>query len=407
MLALTREIALLGLAVLAVLALAGCGDSNTRHATASADKSASAKAGLLHGVDMFAVPQPPSGQEQEAVVRVGSKPITRATVLHWYRALTPKIASYEPKSRVDCSSERAPGEVKIPEREAKKLSSAQIQALCLRQKRGEVKESALQRLISYEWVLGEAEELGMGVSEAEAQQLLDSDVAKQFKSRSEFLQYVAEIGRTVADERLGVRLKTAGARVQDLIKRKAESKLTQAAIARYYHEHEKSFSTPEERDIRAVRTWTHPAIAKAMAEVRSGKSIAGVAERVSIDQPSNKEGGLIANIARGQEENGLDQAIFAARPHVLTGPLHLRKRYYAFEVVKITPERKTPFKEIEAKVRETLSKELFNRETASFIKAFREKWLARTSCKPGYVISHCREWRGPSVVVSESPYDLK
>jgi parvulin-like peptidyl-prolyl isomerase len=357
---------------------------------------------------MFPVVAIPSGPAQAPVVRVGSQSISRATVLHWAQVLTPKLASYEPKSRADCSSVSAASYVRLsPQQQAAKLSSAQIQALCVRQKQAEVRRTMLQQLISGLWLIGEAEELGVGVSEAEAQRVMLKEQAQQFKSKVEFMHYLASSGMTEADTRLGVRVTLAGERIQQIIERRTQQKLDQAAIARYYRAHEKSFSTPETRDIRAIRTWTHVAIAKAMSEVRAGKSIADVAKRVSIDKPSNRNGGLIAGIVKGQEEAGLDQAIFAARPHVLIGPLHLRKRYYAFEVVKVSPEQRKPFKEIEDTVRTKLSEELLHQEEKSFIRAFRKKWLARTTCEPWYVVSRCREWRGPSVLDSENAYDLK
>jgi parvulin-like peptidyl-prolyl isomerase len=304
---------------------------------------------------MFPVIAIPSGPEQEPVVRVGSRSISRAAIAHWAQVLTPKLASYEPMSRADCSSVRAASFVRLsPRQQAEKLSSVQIQALCVRQKQGEVKASMLQQLISGLWLVGEAEELGVGVSEGEAQKAMLQEEAQQFKSKAAFTRYLAISGMTEADVRVDVRVTLAGERVQQVIERRARQKLTQAAIARYYHAHERSFSTPETRDIRAIRTWTHTAIAKAIAEVRAGKAIADVAKRVSIDKPSNQNGGLVAGIVRGQEEAGLDQAIFAAKPHVLIGPLHLRKRYYAFEVVKVSPEQHKPFKEIEDSVSATL-----------------------------------------------------
>jgi parvulin-like peptidyl-prolyl isomerase len=407
----TRQIALPCLALLAALVLAGCGGSGATQSksakSAGASSTSAASGGAEHPVNMFPVLTPPSGEEQATVIHVGAEPITKADFVHWAGVLTPKIASYEPKSRVDCSSVRASSEVKLSKQKAAKLSATQIQALCLRQKQNEVKESALQQMISNRWVIGEAAELGLGVSEAEGQAQLDKVVSQQFKSKAEFLSYIGASGRTLADTLLSVRVSMATERIQELIKHKAEKKLTEAAIARYYHEHEKSLSIPETRDIRAIRTWTHTAIAMAMAEVRAGKSIASVAKRVSIDKPSNEHGGLTTGIVKGQEEAGLDQAIFAARPHVLTGPLHLRKRYYVFEVVKVTPGQEKSLKEIEGIVREKLSEALLMQEKARFIAAFRKKWLARTSCSPAYVVSRCREYTGRSVVLGEDPYEVR
>lgn len=405
-----RKIAPLGSALLAALVLFGCGaGTSTRRATRSADSAKAQKGvaeGAAHPVDMFPVPTPQPGDEQTAVVRVGTEPITRASYLHWAKVLTPKIASYEPKSRVDCSSVRASSEVKGSKQELAKLSPAQIQALCIRQKQGEVKEAVLKQLISNQWTIGEAAELGVGVSEAQASRQVAKDAAQQFKSKAEFQHYLAQYGRTLADITSEIRAGAAAENILELVKRRTAGKLTEAAIARYYRAHKSEFEVPETRDIRAIRTWTHSAIANAMAEVRHGKSIAELARRVSIDKPSNEHGGLIAGIVKGQEEKGLDEAIFAAKPHTLTGPLLLRKRYYAFEVVKVTPGRVKPYKEIESQVRKALSQKLFEADRAAFVRGFRKKWLARTDCRYGYVISRCREWRGPSVL-SVEPYEVR
>jgi parvulin-like peptidyl-prolyl isomerase len=388
---------LIAAALTAVLLLCGCGSSSPSKSTSAATNASEQKKaaeGKIHGVQMFPPPKPPAGDEQAAVVRVGSEPITRATYVKLTKNLTPSIASYEPKSRSDCSSLRARKEVSASKEQLKKLSTAQLAALCVRQKQAVVRANALEQLISSRWVIGEAADRGVGVSESEASRQVDKYVAVQFKSKAEYLRYLKNEQLTPADKIFEIRASMAGERLQGLIERKAKKRIDDAAIARYYRTHKASFEVPEKRDIRVVRTWTHSAIASAMAEVRHGTSIAEVAKRVSIDKPSNEHGGLIAGVVKGQEEQGLDQAIFKAKPHELIGPLHLRKRYYAFEVDKITPARIKPFRQIEGEVREALAKALLEEESAAFIAAFHKKWIARTSCAPGYVISRCKEWRG-------------
>lgn len=382
----------------AALLLGGCGGSSPSKgasATTNASERQKAAEGKIHGVQMFPPPTPPAGDEQATVVRVGSEPITRATYVSLTKNLTPSIASYEPKSRSDCSSLRARKEVSASKEQLSKLSTAQIVALCVRQKQEVVRSSALEQLISTRWVVAEAAEQGVGVSESEASRQVAKYVAVQFKSQAEYLRYLKNEHLTPADKIFEIRASMSGERLQKLVEQKAKKRLNEAAIARYYRTHKASFEIPEKRDVRVVRTWTHSAIAGAMAEVRHGKSIAEVAKRVSIDKPSNEQGGLIAGVVRGQQEAGLDQAIFKAKLHKLTGPLHLRKRYYAFEVDKITPASIKPFKQIEGEVREALSKALLEEESAAFDAAFHKKWIARTSCAPGYVIVRCKEWRGP------------
>lgn len=319
MLALTREITLLGLALIAALALVGCGGSDAQKSTSvSKGRAARALAGEeSHSINMFPVVRA-KGPAQAVIMRVGSVPITVATYNHWEEVLTPKIASYEPKSRNDCSSVHAPLEVKLSAKQkAAKLSPAQVKVLCLRQHQELVKENVLEQLISNQWIIGEVSELGLGVSDTEAQKQLEINQSKLFKSKREYLQYIASSGRTVADTLLAVRLEIAGRRIQQLIERKVQAKISDAAIARYYREHKQSFDAEAKR--------------------------------------------------KGKQGKG------------------------------------TSLRGVEELARQRLAEELTTKESTAFARAFREKWRARTSCAPGYVISHCREFPRPEVLLSEDP----
>lgn len=78
-------------------------------------------------------------------------------------------------------------------------------------------------------------------------------------------------------------------------------------------------------------------------------------------------------------------------------------RYY--RVHKSSLQGKS-LRQAEGLVRAKLAEEALNREKAAFIRQFREKWLARTSCSPGYVSPYCREWKGPSLLVTADPYGV-
>ena len=306
MLSLTREITLLGLALVTALSLVGCGDAQ-KSTSPSKSRTARALAGEeSHSINEFA-PVRAGGPPQAVIIRVGSVPITAATFNHWDEVLTPKIASYEPKSRSDCSSVLAPREVKLSAKQkAAKLSGAQVKALCLRQHQELVKQNALGQLISNQWTIGEAAELGLSVSDAEAQKKLAVQVSKLFKSRQEYLQYIAGSGRTVTDTLLGTRLEIANQQIQQLVERKAQAKVSDAAITRYYRAHKKRID----------------------AEVKGKQS------------------------------------------------------------------KQASLRQVEELARTKLSEELVRKEAAAFTSASNEKWRARTSCAPGYVISSCREFSG-------------
>jgi len=264
----------------------------------------------------------------------------------------------------------------------------------------------LDSLISFEWVTGEAVDLGLGATDQEVRKQFEQRKAATFRNDAEFRQYLATSGKTVEDELSRVKSSLATERILQAVNAKV-GPITQAQVVRYYDEHKSQFAVPERRDIEAIRTWTKAAITNAEREVRSGVSFASVAKRVSIDRPYNAKGGLMVGLVRGQEEKGFDEAIFAAKPNVLTGPLYLRKRYYVFEVKKITPGRQESLAQVEATIRQQLPVELQRQALGEFIQAWRRKWIAKTDCSPGYVVQKCRQFRPDKRTVPEEPYSLR
>jgi parvulin-like peptidyl-prolyl isomerase len=264
---------------------------------------------------------------------------------------------------------------------------------------------AVTSLISYQWVIGEATELGLQVSDQEVRRQFESERDSTFASESEFRRYLSRSGRTTADELSSIKGALASERILEAVKAPV-SKITQAQIVRYYSEHKQQFAVPERRDIVAIRTWTKAAMSKAEREVRSGVSFSSVAKRVSIDRPFNARGGLMSGLIRGQEEKGFDEAIFDAKPNVLTGPLYLRKRYYIFEVRKITPGRQKSLQQVEATIRQQLPVQLERKALGAFIKAWRTKWIAKTNCSPRYIVQKCIQYRPGAGTVPEEPFVL-
>lgn len=380
--------------LLAVTGLSACGSSS------------SVKNAMRQSATVQTTATVQNASERVAVVHVGGDSITKATVDHWISVRRPKIASYEPRSRAACSAVRVKAEVGSPKLiKGYPPTMAQLKRRCEQKHEQALKEQVLGSLISSEWVIQEAAKDGLRVTDSEVERQLDEDKRKQFSSEAEFQRYLKSTGETVADLLLGIKLGLASEKIRQMIKRRIGN-VTPAQIAAYYNTHMQRYVAPERRDIEAIRTWTKPAIEKAEKEVRSGVSFADVAKRVSIDRPSNEHGGVTLGVVPGQEEKGYDEAIFAAKLHVLTGPLYLRKRYYVFEVTRIIPSRQKPFGEIEASIAQQLSTELQQRALVRFIAAWRKRWAAKTGCRPGYVVPKCRQFKVSSATPPEDPYTL-
>ena len=120
-----------------------------------------------------------------------------------------------------------------------------------------------------------------------------------------------------------------------------------------------------------------------------------MAKSVSIDPVSKAHGGLLPEVVKGQEEQALSSAIFAAKKNVLSGPVKTSFGYYVFEVKSATPGSVQPLAQAQASVRSQLVATQQQTALSSFIKNFKKKWTAKTDCRAGFVVMNCKQYKPP------------
>jgi hypothetical protein len=104
--------------------------------------------------------------------------------------------------------------------------------------------------------------------------------------------------------------------------------------------------------------------------------------------------------AIGEEKRILFRAVFRARPNVLVGPLRINGFYFLFRVTRTSPARVETLAEASKAIR----KELSVRRRVRFVKSWRRKWTAETSCAPRYVVQKCKQYHGPPA--PEDPVEI-
>jgi foldase protein PrsA len=171
--------------------------------------------------------------------------------------------------------------------------------------------------------------------------------------------------------------------------------VTQAQVAKYYSEHQSRFGVPEKRSVEIILTKTEGAAKKAKQEVESSKNFASVAKRVSTDPVSKTSGGLLPEVVKGQEEKSLDAAIFSASKNVLSGPVKTPFGYYIFEVKSVTPGSQQTLAQAQTSVKAQLVATAQQGALSKFVKDFKKKWLSKTECRAGYVVTDCKQYKAP------------
>jgi parvulin-like peptidyl-prolyl isomerase len=343
----------------------------------------------------------------DAVVSVDGNSITKTTFNHWMNvaaASSATTAGSKPVIPVPPNYTACIASLKAAAKPAKGQTpptEAALKSQCAQQYKS-LQQEVLGFLISSNWVIGEAKSLGVKISDAEVKKQFEKIKSQQFPKAAEFEKFLKTSGQSVSDLLLRVKLNLLSQKIQQKIV-KQKSKVTQAQIAKYYKENPKRFGVPEKRNLLIILTKTEAQAKKAKQEVESGKSFASVAKRVSIDPTSKSNGGKLVGVVKGQEEKSLDAAVFSAKKNVLTGPIKTPFGYYIFEVQTITAGSQQSLKQAEPSIKSQLTATQQQAALSKFVKEFKKKWMSKTDCRAGYVVTDCKQYKAPKTKSTTSP----
>ena len=312
------------------------------------------------------------GGSGDVVARVGGNAIARATFDHWLSIETATKGRPVPGQTVSNEA---------------------------------LKQRVLGFLISAQWTIGEAAELGVRVSDQEVQkqlvlfkyEQLEGLRGKRFPQEADLQRSLAGSGETRSDQLWLMRLNMLAARIEQERLSEAQRQVTDAQIAQYYDKNWRHYVLPERRQVEVIATFKEATAEKAKREVQSGKSFLSVLKRVSI-YPEDPEG-----LPYWPKEKQFHKHVFAARLHVLTGPVH-QILYYVFEVTKVTPPRRLTLAQTETSIRQRLGVRRQRRARTHLIEALDKKWTAKTDCRAGYVVPRCRQYMGAMSAARSSLY---
>jgi hypothetical protein len=141
-------------------------------------------------------PAPPPPAPERVVVCIATQPITGAVLAHW---------------------------TSVAEKAAGRRSSVAV-----------AMQESMGFLISSDWVLGEARDLGISTSEREVRRSFDHIRAQQFHKRSEFHAFLRSSGETLADLVFRVRLNLTSLRIEHhFLSGSGSAKSKARALARF------------------------------------------------------------------------------------------------------------------------------------------------------------------------------
>lgn len=326
----------------------------SRHRAARADARRRAVAAILTSAAVVGLLARGGGGEDSVVARVGQTSISSGAVAHWMTAL----AEGHPSS--GATAQKA------------------------------LREQALDFLISSDWLLGQASEDGLILSESQVRLQLASQRSASFPGgQSEMAAFLKATGRTHADLVLQARAELAAAKLRQAAT-SSQPPITEAQVTRFYARHLQLYTIPERRTIEFTNRKTLAAALAVKRQIAAGRGFSSLGG-VSMTMPLSP---LSYNLKLGPDAT-LARAVHFARLNVLSGPVltnHID--HYVFEVKSITPARVQPLSQVRSAIARRLAEEGKRGSLAAFVAAWRSRWSARTSCSPGYVVQKCRQFSG-------------
>jgi foldase protein PrsA len=332
------------------------------------------------------------GVPGNAVAEVDGNAIERDSFDHWMQVAAkssgqPNAQVPDPPDYARCVDQKRKTTPK-PAKGQPKTTDQQLKDQC-KQEYEALRDQVLQLLISFEWIQGEAEELGIEVSDAEVRKSFDQQKKQSFPKDADYRKFLKDSGQSEADIMLRVKLDLLSNKIRDRVI-KGKDKVSDAQIKDFYEKNKERFAQPERRDLRIVLTKSRARANEAKSALQDGDSWKSVAREYSIDEASKTQGGKLPAQAEGTLEKALDEAVFKAKRGQISGPVKTQFGHYVFEVEKIQAASQQTLEQAKETIRQTLQSQNQQKALDAFVKDFRKKWKERTECRDGFETRDCK-----------------
>jgi foldase protein PrsA len=327
-----------------------------------------------------------------AVAEVDGTAIQKQDFEHWMNVAVKSSAQgdnaeLKPPAFTECVAQAKKAAAKPAEGQPKQ-TDADFKKQCQAQY-DQLRQQIVGLLISFEWIEREAEKQGVKATDAEVNKALADQKKQNFPKEADYQKFLKDSGQTDEDVIKRVRLDVLSNKIREKVT-KGKDKVSDAQIKAYYDKNKAQFAQPERRDLSIVLTKTKAKAEQAKAALDSGQSFKEVAKKFSIDDASKAQGGKLPGVAKGQQEQAFDDAIFQAKKGQLTGPVKTQFGWYVFEVDKVNKATQQTLAEAKPTIQQVLASQGQQKALDAFVKDFRAEWKQKTECREGYVTQDCK-----------------
>lgn len=270
----------------------------------------------------------------------------------------------------------------------------------------EMKEAALGEILEGIWIRGQAEEMGIKVTDKQVEEKLKEIKEQSFPGKGAFQKFLKESKFTPQDVNDVVEVQVLSEAIQEQVG--TEEPTPSSSEVESYYEAEKAtqYTEKESRDARIVINKDKgkvEAAKKALEKDSSPASWKKVTKKYSSDPTSKAKGGLQEGITEEFLQEPLKKALFGGATGELVGPIKYETTYILLEVVKLNPAKVKSLGEVKAQIEETLKSEKGQKFFSEFIREYQAKWTSRTYCASGFEVEKCANFRGSGHPTNAAP----
>ena len=251
-------------------------------------------------------------------------------------------------------------------------------------RKAEYQKELINEMLAEVLLKDRADRLGLTVSPQEIQNAVER-LKSQYglSSDEEFNDSLRRSGMSRAEMELRLRdtLLTNKVFSREL---RSREELTDKELRERYDREREDYRLPERARLREiVLTVPEGADAATVAETeqkaqtivsaaRGGEDFASLVTQHS-ESPSKDQGGSIGLVAKGELIANLDEAVFAAAPGTVIGPVRTRAGFHIMSVDERLPSEVPAFESIKDRLRTEASEETFQRDYKAYIENLRKE----------------------------------
>src|SRR3954447_14186961 len=200
------------------------------------------------------------GVPGDSVATVDGNSIDKTQFSHWMNVAArtsgqPNAKAPDPPDYAACVADKRKTAPK-PAKGQPKTTDAQLKTQCKQQYEG-LRNQVLQLLVTFKWIQGEADDLGIKLTDAEVKKAFDQQKKQSFPKDADYQKFLKTSGQSQDDILQRVKLDLLSNKIRDKIV-KGKDNVTDAQIAAFYNKNKARFAQPEKRDLRVVLTKTKP-----------------------------------------------------------------------------------------------------------------------------------------------------